>query len=100
MVKGFFFKWRGNIFYNFESYFGKPQKVKDENEEEVRPSGPDVGVKFDYQKYQWLMMVEKLCEKLNMKPEEVYDMNYLDSLNWLSMWNQKEKFIQQQMKQK
>jgi hypothetical protein len=46
------------------------------------------------------MMVEKLCEKLNMKPEEVYDMNYLDSLNWLSMWNQKEKFIQQQMKQK
>ena len=47
-----------------------------------------------------MLMIEKLCEKLNMKPVEVYDMNYLDALNWLSMWNMKEKFIEQMSKQK
>ena len=46
-----------------------------------------------------MLMIEKLCEKLNMKPEEVYDMNYLDALNWLSMWSMKEKYIEQMSKQ-
>ena len=39
-------------------------------------------------------MVEKLCERLNMKPDEVYNMNYLDALNWLSMWAVKDKHIE------
>jgi hypothetical protein len=38
-------------------------------------------------------MVEKLCEKLNMKPEEVYEMNYLDALNWLSMFVMRDKHL-------
>ena len=45
-------------------------------------------------------MTHTLCERLNMKPEEVYDMNYLDALNWLSMFNQKDKYINQIKKQR
>lgn len=61
--------------------------------------GPS-GVEFDMKKWQWLLMVEKLCEKLNMKPSEVYEMNYIDALNWLSMMNQRDKYIEQLRKQK
>jgi hypothetical protein len=39
------------------------------------------------------MMVEKIVKELNLKPEEVYLMNYIDCLNWLSMWNEKEAYI-------
>lgn len=35
----------------------------------------------------WLNMVEKICFRLNMKPDEVYEMNYISALNWLSYWN-------------
>jgi len=62
--------------------------------------GPDTMAKFDYGKYQWLLMVEKLCDKLNMKPEEVYYMNYIDALNWLSMWAMKEKHIEDMERQR
>ena len=31
-------------------------------------------------------MTLKLCEKLNMKPDEVYKMNYIGVLNWLSVF--------------
>lgn len=44
-------------------------------------------------------MVEQLCEKLNMKPDEVYNMMYLDALNWLSMFAMKERYVQQLQKQ-
>jgi len=44
-------------------------------------------------------MIERLCEKLNMKPDEVYEMNYLDALNWLSMWAMKDKHIEDLHKQ-
>lgn len=38
-------------------------------------------------------MVDKLCERHNKTPEEVYETNYIDCLNWLSMYNEKEKYI-------
>jgi hypothetical protein len=83
------------IFYNYESYFGKRKVIKDKKDE--KPSGPQ-GVVFDVAKYQWLLMVEKLCTHLNMKPHEVYEMNYIDCLNWLSMFNQRDKYIREQQK--
>ena len=43
-------------------------------------------------------MVEKLCEKLNYKPEEVYKLNYLSCLNWLSMFSMKERWVREQEK--
>lgn len=49
------------------------------------------GNKFDLRKYQWLMMVDKLVKELNLKPDEVYEMNYISCLNWLSMYDQLEK---------
>ena len=77
------------IFYNYEDYFGKPRKMTDEGGD-----GPDTSYKFDYGKYQWMMMVQKICEKLNYKEMEVYDLNYISCINWLSMWDQQEKTIE------
>jgi sulfur relay (sulfurtransferase) DsrF/TusC family protein len=44
------------------------------------------------------MMVDKLVKELNMKPDEIYKMNYIDCLNWLSLFNDKERWIAQQQK--
>ena len=73
------------ILYNYRNYFGIGREETEEVEYE-RPGGPDTSVNFDYKRYQWLMMVEKICKELNYKPEEVYKLNYLNCLNWLSMW--------------
>jgi hypothetical protein len=83
---------RSSIFYNFESYFGSSQ-VEKINEEKETSSGPVTGVDFDYKKWQWLLMVEKLVKELNMTPTQVYEMNYIACLNWLSMFSLKEKHI-------
>ena len=32
-------------------------------------------------------MVRKLCKELNMKPTEVFEMNYISALNWLSLFH-------------
>lgn len=40
-------------------------------------------------------MIKKLVDELNSKPEEVYKMNYIDCLNWLSLFYEKEKHIEQ-----
>lgn len=34
-----------------------------------------------------MLMVNKLVKELNMKPIEVYKMNYIECLNWLSLFN-------------
>jgi len=44
-------------------------------------------------KWQWMLMVDKLVQGHNKTPEQVYETNYIDCLNWLSMWNEKEKYI-------
>ena len=44
------------------------------------------------------MMVDKLVKELNLTPNSVYEMNYIDCLNWLSLYQQKEKYIEQQQK--
>lgn len=85
------------IFYNFEGYFGKRKKEKEEDKDE-RPIGPDTGG-FNYKKWQWHLMVEKLVKELNLTPIQVYEMNYIDCLNWLSMFNDRDKYIQMLQKQ-
>lgn len=39
-------------------------------------------------------MIYKLIKELNLTPEAVYKMNYIDCLNWLSLFNDKEKMLQ------
>jgi hypothetical protein len=39
------------------------------------------------------MMIEKLVKELNLTPDGVYEMNYIDCLNWLSLFNEREKYI-------
>lgn len=72
--------WRSSIFYNFSGFFGKQEKAEEET------FGPDTRTKLD-SKWQWLLMVRKLCKELNMKPVEVYEMNYISALNWLSLFH-------------
>lgn len=83
--------WRESIFYNYEGYFGK-RRAKSEDED--RPVGP-MGPQFDYQKWQWHLMVDKLVKELNLSPEVVYKMNYIDCLNWLSLYHERDKYIDQ-----
>lgn len=80
------------IFYNFEGYFGK-RKKEDVEEKVERPNAPTTAV-FDYAKWQWHMMVKKLVDELNLTPDGVYKMNYIDCLNWLSMFNERDKYIE------
>lgn len=44
-------------------------------------------------------MIEKLVKELNLTPEKVYCMNYIDSLNWLSMFNERDKYVKMLEKQ-
>ena len=44
-------------------------------------------------------MIEKLVKELNLTPNEVYEMNYIDCLNWLSMFNDRYKYIKMLEKQ-
>lgn len=43
-------------------------------------------------------MVLRLVKELNLRPDEVYKMNYISCLNWLSMFNQRDKYIEEQQK--
>ena len=38
-------------------------------------------------------MVYKLVKELNKTPEDVYEMNYIDCLNWLSLFHEKERYV-------
>lgn len=72
-----------SIFYNYESFFGRSKATH----------SPESSDGFDWGKWMWLIMVEKLCKELNMKPDEVYKTNYISCLNWLSMFWVREKNI-------
>lgn len=47
-----------------------------------------------------MLMVDKIVKEHNTQPEKVYVMNYIDCLNWLAMYNEKERHIKQLEKQK
>lgn len=42
-----------------------------------------------------MLMVDKIVKEHNMTPEGVYEMNYIDCLNWLSMYKERDKYIEQ-----
>jgi hypothetical protein len=77
------------IFYNYEGYFGK-RKQKTDDEEEQKGFGPQAN--FNIKKWQWMLMVDKLVKELNMTPDGIYKMNYINCLNWLSMYHEKETY--------
>lgn len=79
------------IFYSYEDYFGKRRNSKKYIEEEENDvEGFDNSIKFD-PRHMWLVIVQKFCEKLNYKPDEVFVLNYISCLNWLSLWHLQEK---------
>lgn len=44
-------------------------------------------------------MVDKIVKEHNKTPEQVYEINYIDCLNWLSMYREKEKYLESLQKQ-
>lgn len=46
-----------------------------------------------------MLMTDKIVKEQYKKPEEVYEMNYMDCLNWLSMYHERDKYIQHIEKQ-
>jgi len=40
-------------------------------------------------------MVKKLVDELNLTPDKVYEMNYIDCLNWLSLFYQRDQYMEQ-----
>lgn len=44
------------------------------------------------------MMVDKLCKELNYIPSEVYALNYITALNWLSLYHLQEQQRKQNRK--
>lgn len=47
-----------------------------------------------------MLMVDKLVKEHHKTPEQVYETNYIDCLNWLSMYREKEKYIESLEKQR
>lgn len=43
-------------------------------------------------------MIHRLCEELNYNEEQVYNMNYINALNWLSMFKERDMYLNQQYK--
>lgn len=41
--------------------------------------------------WSWMVFTEAFCKNLNYKPGEVYNLNYIDCLNWREYWIQKDK---------
>ena len=78
-------RYRESIFYNYENFFGKR---KSQNETDAESKSFDSGTMPP--KFMWLAMVDKLCKELNMTPAQVYEMNYISSLNWLSLYHYQE----------
>lgn len=46
-----------------------------------------------------MLMVDKVVKEQGKTPEQVYEMNYIDCLNWLSMYKERDKYIEQLEKQ-
>lgn len=86
------------IFYNYEGYFGKQRKQEETEDQDDKPVRPATTRTFNYQKWQWHLMVDKLVKELNMKPEEVFGMNWISALNWLSMYKEKDDIQREQKK--
>jgi sulfur relay (sulfurtransferase) DsrF/TusC family protein len=45
-----------------------------------------------------MLMVDKLVKEHNKTPEQIYLTNYIDCLNWLSLYRQREDYIEQENK--
>lgn len=44
-------------------------------------------------RFKWHNMISKFIQELNMKENEVYEMNYISSLNWLSYFDNRDEVI-------
>jgi hypothetical protein len=49
-------------------------------------------------KFVWYQLIHTFIKELNMKEKEVYKMNYIHSLNWLSYWYNRDKVAEAKQK--
>ncbi len=41
--------------------------------------------------FKWHSIVHVMCKELNLTPKKVYKNNYIDTLNWLSFYKEKQR---------
>jgi len=94
-----FIEYRKNIYIMFSGFF-KMEKEEEEDEtiEQVRDRRAGLYKNTDIGKWMWLMMVEKLCKKLNYTPDVVYELTLIGALNWSSMLKEKHDYEIEQQK--
>ena len=46
-------------------------------------------------KWSWISMIDRLSNGDVTKHEEIYEMNYIQCLNILSYWHEKDKYMEQ-----
>jgi len=71
---------------SYEGLFGKKKSLKEKEAEDRFTKFTKIDDKFA-----WFQLIEVFIEKLNLTEKQVYKMNYLHSLNWLSYYYQKNK---------
>jgi hypothetical protein len=47
-----------------------------------------------------MLMVDKLVKEHLKTPEQIYETNYIDCLNWLSLYRERDKYVESITKQK
>lgn len=60
-----------------------PKRKKNEN----KKKGDDLSPKDIPTEFNIFRTVKRFCDELNMKPEDVYKMNYFGYLNWILYFN-------------
>ena len=63
------------------------KKSKDKKEDRFA----DLSATQISEELKWYQLIQVFIKKLNLKENEVYELNYIHSLNWMMLWYQENK---------
>jgi len=81
----------------YEGLFGKPTKKKEKKKGKFEDLNGRTQID---EQFNWFAIIDKLIKELNKSDNEVYEMNYISSLNWLSYFKQRDEVEYNKMKNK
>lgn len=85
----FFDKWESNIVKLYSGLYGRGTST-----ESLRPGS----VTMD-PRWKWISMIDRLSVGDITKHDEIYQKNWIECLNLLSFWHEKDKYIEHLNKQ-
>jgi hypothetical protein len=91
-----FTTFRNNIYKMYDGFF-KISENKEELESEIDKRA-GLYKNYDLSRWQWMLMVEKMCKELNYTPDRVYDLTLISALNWSAMFYEKTQYEIEQQK--